>query len=90
MAVGLPVIATEVGGNVEQVQDGVTGFLVPPGDSEALAKSIAALVRDPGTRKQFGDNAYQCCRTHYNIDAMISRLQQHYWYLAGKEKDGAR
>ena len=46
MATGLPVVATRVGGNPECVTDGVTGFLVPPGDPRALAKAILNLVSD--------------------------------------------
>lgn len=52
MAVGLPVVATSVGGNQEQVSDGVTGFLVPPGDDEALAKALVKLVE--------GERLQQC------------------------------
>ncbi len=52
MAAGVPVVATEVGGNPEAVQHGVTGLLVPPRDSEALARAIIALIenRDLATR----------------------------------------
>ena len=90
MASGLPVVATAVGGNGEQVQDGVTGFLVPAGDSQALAEPISALVRDPGQRKQFGIIAHKYCRDHYSIEAMISRLQQYYCWLIENGEANAR
>src|SRR6266540_1454521 len=46
MAVGLPVVGTRTAGLEEQIEDGVTGVLVPPRDSEALAGAVIALLRD--------------------------------------------
>jgi len=50
MAVGLPVVATNVGGIPEIVDDGITGTLVPPRDADALAAAIATLMDDEQTR----------------------------------------
>ena len=46
MAAGVPVVATNVGGNPELVKDGKTGLLVPPGDENMLVQAMAHLVRD--------------------------------------------
>jgi len=54
MAARKPVLATAVGGVPEVVQDGVTGDLVPPADSEALAGAAVALLRDPHRRAGYG------------------------------------
>ena len=47
LALGVPVIATRVGGLPALVRDGETGFLVEPGDTEAMARHLRRLVDDP-------------------------------------------
>jgi glycosyltransferase involved in cell wall biosynthesis len=54
MAAGLPVVATDVGGVAEAVEDGETGFLVPAADSEALAGALERLVSDADLRRRLG------------------------------------
>ena len=54
MASGLPVVTTSVGAIGEQVEHGVTGFLVPPGDHDALAEAMLRLVADPDLRREMG------------------------------------
>jgi len=49
-ASGLPVVAPAAGGPADLVQDGVTGFLVAPGDPAALAAGVARLAADPALR----------------------------------------
>jgi glycosyltransferase involved in cell wall biosynthesis len=57
MASGTPVIASRVGGLPEIVEEGVTGYLVPPGDAAALGGRIRAVLADPGTAARIGANA---------------------------------
>jgi glycosyltransferase involved in cell wall biosynthesis len=54
MACGIPVVASAVGGIPEAVIHGVTGLLVPPGDSQAIATAIETLIRNPGMRREMG------------------------------------
>lgn len=54
MAVGRPVIGTNVGGTREQIEDGTTGLLIPPGSPEALADAIRRLLADPPLRASMG------------------------------------
>jgi phosphatidylinositol alpha 1,6-mannosyltransferase len=58
-ASGLPVVAPAAGGPIDLVSDGVTGFLVPPGDAGALAAAVARLAGDPGLRAAQGRAARQ-------------------------------
>lgn len=55
MALEKPVIATQVGGPLEIVADGVTGLLVPPADPAAMAEAIRALLADPERRRAMGE-----------------------------------
>jgi len=57
MAVGTPIVATDVGGAREIVKDGVTGLVVPPGDAPALAAAILSVVEDPGRARAMGARA---------------------------------
>jgi len=59
LAFGLPVVASAVGGVPEIVRDGVNGYLVPPGDSPALARRILDLLGAPEKRRDFGDAGRQ-------------------------------
>ena len=54
MAAGLAVVATAVDGNAEAVEDGVNGFLTPPGDPQALAAALLRLLGDPALAGQMG------------------------------------
>jgi phosphatidylinositol alpha 1,6-mannosyltransferase len=53
------VVAPAAGGPIDLVGDGVTGFLVPPGDPGALADAVARLAADPGLRASQGRAARQ-------------------------------
>jgi sugar transferase (PEP-CTERM/EpsH1 system associated) len=71
MATGLPVIATRVGGNPELVQEGVTGRLVPPADSEALAQALLEYVHDAKRRHAHGRAARDIIDRQFSIPAMV-------------------
>ncbi len=64
MAVGVPVLATSVGGVPEIVHDGETGRLVAPGDTAALAKAIGELLKDGGARGRLARAARPVAETH--------------------------
>jgi len=55
MCLGKPVVASANGGGREQIEEGVTGFLVPPGDADALARALATLLSDPERARAMGE-----------------------------------
>jgi len=71
MASGLPVIATDVGGNPDLVQPGTTGTLVPAGDPKALTQALVAYLTDPHRRTREGLLARARAEKHFSMDAMV-------------------
>lgn len=57
MAMRKPVVATRAGGPLEIIENGVSGYLVPPDDAEALADRILQLLKDPAHRREIGERA---------------------------------
>ncbi|WP_437981272.1 glycosyltransferase [Sorangium sp. So ce117] len=72
MAEGLPVVATAVGGMSEQVDDGVTGRLVPPGDAEALAGALVELGADPARRGRMGAAGWERAQERFSLERMVA------------------
>lgn len=81
MAARIPVVATRVAGIPELVEDGVSGLLVPPGDSGALANAIAELLNDPARRDRMGEAGLAKVAAEFNLDreaAWLGTLFQAY------------
>jgi glycosyltransferase involved in cell wall biosynthesis len=66
MAAGRAVVAAAAGGPLEMIEDGRTGLLVPPGDAEALAAAMAALLRQPERRRALGEAARLHAAQHFD------------------------
>ena len=71
MGVGLPVVATRVGGTPEVVQGGVTGCLVDAGDVTALAEAISSYVQTPAMREDHGRAGRERVMEHYPLARMV-------------------
>lgn len=78
MASGLPVIATDTGGNPELVEDGVNGMLVPPGNADALASAIATYIEDPQKRRNHGQASRRIAVSRFSINTMVDNYRQLY------------
>jgi len=78
MALGRPVVATRVGGSPEQVEDGVTGLLVPKGDAPALAGAVADLLLDPERRRKMGEAARRRAATVFGEERVVTALLDAY------------
>jgi glycosyltransferase involved in cell wall biosynthesis len=74
MASGTPVIATDVGGNCEEVRNGQTGILVAAGDADALAKAVLALLRDGGARLRMSREGRQWVEGAFDLRLQASAL----------------
>lgn len=78
MATGLPVLATQVGGNAELVSPGRTGLLVPAGDTEAMAQALLKLARDPQGSRAMGQAGRLAVEQRFSLQAMVAAYQQLY------------
>ena len=78
MALELPIVATEVGGIPDLVEDGETGLLVPPGDSVALGEAIQRLLAAPELAKRLGRQGKARATPHYSQEAMVARIEALY------------
>lgn len=65
MAMGRPIVATDVGGAKEILDDGVTGLVVPPADPGALASAVVFLLEDPGRSGAMGARAREVVRARF-------------------------
>jgi glycosyltransferase involved in cell wall biosynthesis len=73
MAAGRPVAATDAGGTREIIEDGVTGFVVPLGDVDALANRIELLLDDPALASRFGAAGRERVERHFTFEACVAR-----------------
>jgi glycosyltransferase involved in cell wall biosynthesis len=78
MASGLPAIASDVGGNPEIVQHGVSGLLVPPRDADALARAMIRLIEDPALAERLATQGAERVRCEFSIERMLERMQLTY------------
>jgi glycosyltransferase involved in cell wall biosynthesis len=77
-AAGLPVIAFDVAGAREAVQNDVTGLLVPSSDSAMLADAIARLSNDAPLRRKLGENGFLRMKKEFSIESMVDKHVQTY------------
>ena len=81
MAAGVPVIATAVGGNPEVVEDGVSGILVPPCDSAALASAMAAVLDDSDLRARLSQAGRRRISALFSMEESIRQVERLYRQL---------
>ncbi len=89
MASGLPVVATDVGGNAEAVEDGVSGYLVRERSPEAFAAPILRLLRDREQRAAMGRKSFERCREKFDLAGAIRAQERYYSALLEPAKPDA-
>lgn len=89
MACARPIIATNTGGIPEVVEDGVTGVLVPPRDSAALARVIVQLLSDSDRRRQLAMAGFDRVRERFTVERMVAETMAVYGRLRAGKAGGA-
>jgi glycosyltransferase involved in cell wall biosynthesis len=74
MALERPIVASAVGGIPEMIEDGVSGVLVPPDDTGALARALVALLGDPARRARIGSAARERLETRFSLDGFAAGM----------------
>ena len=75
---GLPIIATNVGGNPELIIDNVTGFLVEPQNSEALANKIKDIINTPDLQQDLSAKARIKAQEEFSLESMLTKTKKLY------------
>jgi phosphatidylinositol alpha-mannosyltransferase len=78
MGIGVPVVSTPIEGIGDVVQDGRTGWLVPPGDADALSETIFALASDPQLRRGVAGLGREAILREYSADRMALGIEAVY------------
>jgi glycosyltransferase involved in cell wall biosynthesis len=87
-AAALPIVASRAGGIPEAVQDGDTGLLVEPGDADALARALSALLADPDRGRAMGTAGRAFVLEHFSVDRMVEGNLGVYRDVLAQERRG--
>ncbi len=90
MAAGVPVVATDAGGNAEAVVDGTTGFVVPVADPGRMAEALTRLIEDGALRERMGIAGNRIVREKFSISTCVSGYENVYRRLMGLPQPGLR
>lgn len=86
MACAKPIIATSVGALPEIVLDGETGWLVPPGDPDALAHALLYTLRHPDEARQRGQRGYQRLADDFSAEKMVGQTLDVYQHILQRKE----
>jgi glycosyltransferase involved in cell wall biosynthesis len=84
MAAGKPVVATDVGGVRDLVEDGASGFVVPAGDAGEMARRISQLLNDDALREQMGRRGKEIAWARFRRDIIADRYREIYLDVAAR------
>lgn len=86
MACGIPVISNSVGGIPEQIQNGITGFLIPRGNIQLMTEKIILILEDDLYRQEMSRNAAEDAVMRFGLDRMIDDYLHLYWEIQDKNQ----
>ena len=78
LAAGLPVVATALGGNLEIIQDGKTGLLIPPQDPKALSKALISLLTEEGLTERIARAGHDYVKQSFSFERLVAEIEQLY------------
>lgn len=70
-ASGVPVVATQVGGVIDIIEDGKNGLLVPPQDPNTMSEAVIRIFKDRALASKLAENAYKKVKEEYNVELMV-------------------
>jgi glycosyltransferase involved in cell wall biosynthesis len=83
MAAAKPIVATATGGSVEQVEEGINGFLVQPGDPSELAAALIKLIQSPNLRAVMGHTGRERLLNEFTVEEFVQGVETVYSNLCG-------
>jgi glycosyltransferase involved in cell wall biosynthesis len=89
MAVGKPVVGTDVGGISEAVRHGETGFVVPPRDPRKLAEALIGLLGDPSSARAMGEAGRRRVEKAFTMDNEVAQTVRTYRRIVSCARPGA-
>ncbi|MFH1277231.1 MAG: glycosyltransferase family 4 protein [Candidatus Eisenbacteria bacterium] len=84
MALGLPVVCTDAGGNAEAVEEGVNGFLFPPGDTETFGAALRRLLEDDDLRRRIGEANREKAFARFDVAETVRKAEAVYLSVMGE------
>lgn len=88
MALGKPVVATDIGGNKELVENGETGLLIPLRDPKALADSVLFYLRQPEWAREIGEHARDKIHEYFTLERMVHEYERLYEKAIYQKQNG--
>src|SRR5690606_35427802 len=86
-ASGLPLVVSRCGGIVDQVTDGINGFVTPQRDCEAMAQRMMELAQDQQLRESMGRSGHQRAKLEFDSALLIARLQDRLMNFANRTQN---
>lgn len=90
MAAGVPVVSTRVGDHALVIEQGASGFLVPPGDADAMVRRIGQLLDDRAFAASLGDAGRKVVKTRFSLARMVKETEALYEDLLAPKRGTAR
>jgi len=81
MALGKPVVGTEINAIPEGVKNGINGFIVRPEDSRGMAEAMLQLLEDKGKREKFGKASRDLAENEFSLDTFVNKTEEFYFRL---------